>query len=124
MPIIDLVTPWAADPRGFATRAHPAIETIRRQRSPTEAELPPPASFDGLTARARDPSFQQRLLDTRSRLVDRGFVAPARILLVASAAPGSTAEPLPTTMVVRWPSSSTARMTARSSAHSAARWQR
>jgi hypothetical protein len=95
MPIIDLVTPWAADPEGFTTRSHPAIETIRRQRSPTEPRLPPPASFDGLTARARDPSFQQRLRDTRDRLVDRGLAAPARILLVASAAPGGTAEPLP-----------------------------
>lgn len=95
MPVVDLITPWAADPGGAHSR-HPAtFEAIRRQRAPTETQLPPPGSFDPIAERARDTSLHQRLREARDRLAEQGLRAPVRLLLVASAAPGPAAEPLP-----------------------------
>ena len=95
MPVIDLITPWAADPTGAPPRLRGRLEAIRRQRAPTEATLPPPPSFDPVAGRARDTSLHQRLRSARERLAEQGLRFPAELVLVASAAPGPAAEPLP-----------------------------
>lgn len=95
MPVVDLITPWASDPDGFASHAPAHLERIRRQRTPTEPRLPAPTSFGPLVDRARDTSLHQLLRDSRDRLADRGLRAPRFLVLVASSAPGAVAEVLP-----------------------------
>lgn len=103
VPIIDLITPWAAAARSgdqdelaaLFRRNAEALEPIRRQRAPTESALPAPAAWDTLAEQAADDTFQQRLREARDRLSDRGLVAPQRIVLLASAAPGGPFEVIP-----------------------------
>ncbi len=100
MPIIDLVSPWAlAEQAGahdaFQARWRALLEPIRRQRAPTEAELPAPHEWGGLAAFAADGALHLALRETRDRLVDRGLVNPTRIVLIASAAPGAPFEVIP-----------------------------
>ncbi len=102
MPILDLVTPWAAAARGdadelatFARRHADVLEPIRRQRAPTEASLPAPTTWANLAERAGDTALHQAIRDARDRLVDRGLAAPKRIVLVASGAPGGAFEAIP-----------------------------
>lgn len=103
MPILDLVTPWAAAARSgdsrdgeqFLTRSADVLEPVRRQRAAAEVRLPPPTDWARLPELAADGGLHQVLRDARDRLIDRGLVEPKRIVLLASAAPGGPVEVIP-----------------------------
>ena len=107
MPLLDLVTPWAAA-RGAsdATRAmhqllerHAAVlERIRRQRAPHLEALPlttDPAVLARAAARAADASFSQQLRDAEQAAARLGADLPHSTVLVAGSDEGEAVLPLP-----------------------------
>lgn len=103
MPIIDLVTPWAAaaqapDTLAAFTRSHATLlEAVRRQRAPSAAALTTPTTLARAQAIAADPALHARLRRERDDWRDRGLRAPTRIVLSAGAEPGPAWEVLPAT---------------------------
>ena len=107
MPLLDLVTPWAAA-RGAsdATRAmhqllerHAAVlERIRRQRAPHLETLPlttDRAVLARAAARAADASFSQQLRDAEQAAARLGADLPHSTVLVAGSDEGEAVLPLP-----------------------------
>lgn len=100
MPIIDLVTPWAlAEQAGahaaFRERWSAILEPVRRQRAPSEPELPPPGDWQAALTAVAEDGLVDRLREARDRLADRGLRAPVRVVLLAAGAPGAPFEVIP-----------------------------
>ncbi|MEZ4378564.1 MAG: hypothetical protein R3B35_09820 [Gemmatimonadales bacterium] len=103
MPILDLVTPWAAaaeSPDALATftnRHHELLEAMRRQRAPAAESLGTPTAFGAAQAIASDPTVHARVRAERDAWRERGLRAPAQIVLGCGAEPGAPWEVLPGT---------------------------
>jgi hypothetical protein len=103
MPIIDLVTPWAAAAQTPATlaaflhRHHQLLDAIRRQRAPSTDAVGLPATLERARPVAADPTFHARIRRERDAWRERGLRAPPRIVLAAGAEGGAAWEVLPGT---------------------------
>ena len=107
MPLLDLVTPWAAA-RGAPDGTHAThhlverhaaiLERIRRQRAPHLEALPlatDPAVLARATVRASDLSLQQQLRDAKQTAVRLGADLPHTTVLIAGSDEGEAVLPLP-----------------------------
>lgn len=104
MPLVDLVTPWAAaaaDPAlqaAFRARWADHLDLLRRQRVPLADHLPltDPARLAPALARVGDPSLVARLRTTRESLDALGISPPkCTTLLMATSVPGEAYEVIP-----------------------------
>ncbi|MBK7595014.1 MAG: hypothetical protein IPP98_06495 [Gemmatimonadetes bacterium] len=107
MPLLDLVTPWAAA-RGAPDDAHAThhlverhaaiLERIRRQRAPHLETLPlatDPSVLARATVRASDLSLQQQLRDAKQTAARLGADLPHTTVLIAGSDEGEAVLPLP-----------------------------
>ncbi|HPF63073.1 MAG TPA: hypothetical protein PLI93_13555 [Gemmatimonadales bacterium] len=103
MPILDLVTPWAAAAESpdtlaaFTDRHHELLEALRRQRAPSADALALPRDLERARTVASDPTVHALVRAERDRWRERGLRAPVRIVLGCGAEPGATWEVLPGT---------------------------
>lgn len=107
MPLLDLVTPWAAarsapNPgeaeQRFVDRHAITLARLHRERAPHLARLPLAEAGPGLqlaVARAGDDAFLQALRDGGDQGTALGADLPHLTVLVAGAGEGDTALPLP-----------------------------
>lgn len=103
MPLLDLVTPWAAaadaEAEAHLRRRHAALlERVRRQRAPHADALPLLASRPArraLAQRVGDPAWQQRLRDLRAEAADAGADVSAGATILPAEPLDRPGEPLP-----------------------------
>ena len=112
MPLLDLVSPWAAtadapDPTAaralFRTRHAPLLESLRQQRAPHDTDLAlatDATTLHRLAARVADAEWQQRLRDLTAAASALGADTAAQVVLLPGDDSGDPGEPLPGSLPV------------------------
>src|SRR5690606_23019174 len=85
----------AREVRSFRARHAVLLEMMRRQRTPSLAELPAPQDWSAAIVHAGNGELLEGLQATSERMNAMGFRLPSQVVLAACGAPGGAVEVIP-----------------------------